>query len=256
MQLIAGNWKMNTLAAEARALAREIAAHAAGVEVMLCPPFTALAAVAAALAGTAVMLGAQDCHAEEAGAYTGDVSAAMLADAGCRGVILGHSERRQGHGETSFAVRAKVQSALRAGLLPIVCVGETKQERDAGAAKSIVCAQVAESVPDGFAGVLAYEPIWAIGTGVTATADDVAAMHAAIRDALLGRLGGSGRCGAHPVRRLGQAGQRGRAAGGAGGRRSVGGWCIPRGGGFFAHHGGGRGADCGGAVPPLEGALF
>ena len=192
MQLIAGNWKMNMLAAEARALAREIAAHAAGVEVMLCPPFTALAAVAAALAGNAVMLGAQDCHAEEAGAYTGDVSAAMLADAGCRGVILGHSERRQGHGETSFAVRAKVQSALRAGLLPIVCVGETKQERDAGAAKSIVCAQVAESVPDGFAGVLAYEPIWAIGTGVTATADDVAAMHAAIRDALLGRLEAAG----------------------------------------------------------------
>jgi triosephosphate isomerase len=193
MQLIAGNWKMNTLGAEARALAGEIAAGAVGVEVMLCPPFTALTAVAEALVGSAIMLGAQDCHAEDAGAFTGDVSAHMLADIGCHGVILGHSERRQGYGETSFGVRAKGQAAMRAGLLPIICVGETKQERDAGAARSVVCAQVAESVPDGFAGVLAYEPIWAIGTGVTATEDDVAAMHAAIRDALLGRLGEAGR---------------------------------------------------------------
>ncbi len=193
MQLIAGNWKMNALRAEASSLARDVAAGSLSCVLMVCPPFTALDAVAAVLRGTAVRLGAQDCHAEASGAFTGDVSAAMLADAGCSAVILGHSERRQGHGETSLMVRAKAQAAARAGLMPILCVGETKAERDAGAAEALVCAQVAESVPDGFGGVLAYEPIWAIGTGVTATEDDVAGMHAAIRRALVGRLGEPGR---------------------------------------------------------------
>jgi triosephosphate isomerase len=160
---------------------------------MLCPPATVLADVVRALAGSAIAVGAQDCHHAASGAFTGDISAGMVADLGCRGVILGHSERRQGHHETSLQVRAKVLAAAGAGLLPIVCVGETKEERDAGAAQALVCAQVAESVPDTFAGVLAYEPIWAIGTGVTASADDVAEMHAAIRGALLGRLGPAGR---------------------------------------------------------------
>ena len=160
---------------------------------MVCPPFTALAVVAEALRGSTVGLGAQDCHAEASGAFTGDVAAPMLADLGCTGVILGHSERRHGHHETSVAVRAKVAAAAAAGLLPIVCVGESAAEREAGAAVEIVRAQVAESLPAGFAGVLAYEPIWAIGTGVSATEQDIAAMHAQIRAALLERLGAAGR---------------------------------------------------------------
>ena len=194
MQLIAGNWKMNGTRTEAAALARAVLAGAGDLpcDLMICPPFTALETVAAVLRGGRVALGGQDCHAEEAGAFTGDISAAMLADVGCGGVILGHSERRQGHHETSLQVRAKVDAAVAAGLLPIVCVGETKAERDAGAAEALVCAQVAESVPDGFEGVVAYEPIWAIGTGLTATEDDVAAMHAAIRAALVARLGAAG----------------------------------------------------------------
>jgi triosephosphate isomerase len=185
---------MNLCRAEAAALARGIRDGAGAIrcDLMLCPPFTALAAVAAILEGSAVMLGGQDCHAAESGAFTGDIAAPMLADLGCRGVILGHSERRQGYGETSLQVRAKAVAAAKAGLMPIVCVGETKQERDAGAAEAVVCAQVAESLPDGFAGVLAYEPIWAIGTGNTATEADVAAMHAAIRGALRDRLGQGG----------------------------------------------------------------
>jgi triosephosphate isomerase len=193
--LIAGNWKMNGLRAEAVALARAIRAGAPGLpcDLMLCPPFTALAAVADTLAGSVVALGGQDCHADASGAFTGDISAPMLADLGCAAVILGHSERRQGHGETSLQVRAKARAAAASGLMPILCVGETKAERDAGAAQALVCAQVAETVPDAFAGVLAYEPIWAIGTGVTATEADIASMHAAIRSALIGRLGEAGR---------------------------------------------------------------
>jgi triosephosphate isomerase len=195
MQLIAGNWKMHRVRAEAVALARAVCSGSAGLgcEIMVCPPFTALEAVAGVVRGSAVRLGAQDCHAAAAGAFTGDVSAPMLADLGCQAVILGHSERRQGHHETSVAVRAKVAAAMRAGLMPIVCVGETKAERESGAAVALVCAQVAESLPEGFAGVLAYEPIWAIGTGVTATEADVAAMHGAIRTALVDRLGEGGR---------------------------------------------------------------
>jgi len=137
-------------------------------------------------------VGAQDCHQAASGAFTGDVAAPMLADLGCSAVIVGHSERRQFHGETSLQVRAKAVAAVAAGLMPVICVGETEAERDAGAAEALVCVQVAESVPDGFAGALAYEPIWAIGTGRTATEADVAAMHAAIRRALLNRLGPAG----------------------------------------------------------------
>jgi triosephosphate isomerase len=194
MQLIAGNWKMNGSRAEAVRLAAAVCAGASGLpcELMVCPPFTGLEAVAGVVHGTSVRLGAQDCHAADAGAFTGDIAAPMLADVGCQAVILGHSERRQAHHETSVQVRAKVMSAVRAGLMPIVCVGETKAERDSGAAVALVCAQVAESLPDGFAGVLAYEPIWAIGTGVTATEGDVATMHAAIRAALVDRLGEGG----------------------------------------------------------------
>jgi triosephosphate isomerase len=193
-QLIAGNWKMHLQGGSGAALARGVAAGAAGVgcDLLVCPPFTALAAVAEALSGTSVAWGGQDCHEAVSGAFTGDIAAPMLADLGCRAVIVGHSERRQFHHETSLQVRRKAQAAIDAGLMPVICVGETEAERDAGAAEALVCAQVAESVPDGFAGALAYEPIWAIGTGRTATETDVAAMHAAIRRALLDRLGPGG----------------------------------------------------------------
>jgi triosephosphate isomerase len=193
-QLIAGNWKMHMTRGAGAALARAVADGAATVECDLAvfPPFTALAAVAEVLHGRPILFGAQDCHAAPSGAFTGDVAAAMLADAGCGAVILGHSERRHFHAETDAQVRAKAQAAVSAGLLPIICVGEHEADRDAGHAEPMVCRQVAESVPDLFTGVVAYEPIWAIGTGRVPTLDDVASMHAAIRQALVRRLGPDG----------------------------------------------------------------
>ena len=183
--LIAGNWKMNGLRAEAVALASAVAADAAAsdaCEVAVFPPFTALDAVAGALAGSPVALGGQDCHEAEAGAHTSCISAAMLADLGCRYVLVGHSERRHGRGETSEAVCAKAGAALAAGLVPIVCVGETLEEREAGRAEATVAGQIAGSVPgSGGRLALAYEPVWAIGTGWTASTADIAAMHAFIR---------------------------------------------------------------------------
>jgi triosephosphate isomerase (TIM) len=185
--LIAGNWKMNGLAADGVALARGVAARAREehrCELLVCPPATLLSPVGQALAGSTVALGAQDCHTEARGAYTGDISAEMLKDAGCAYVILGHSERRHGHGESDAGVRAKVAAAWRAGLVAIVCVGETKAEREAGRAETIVTTQLAGSLPDGADArrlVIAYEPVWAIGTGLTATATDIAAMHRTIR---------------------------------------------------------------------------
>ena len=195
-QMIAGNWKMNGLAGEAAALARAIGAGAAGLgcELAVFPPFTALAAVAPTLAQTGgqVTLGAQDCHAAPCGAHTGDISAAMLRDAGCGAVIVGHSERRHFHGETSLQVAAKAAAAAAAGLMPVLCVGETEAERAAGHAVELVCGQVVQSVPAGFAGVVAYEPVWAIGSGRIPTLEDVVAMHAAIREALRRHLGSAG----------------------------------------------------------------
>jgi triosephosphate isomerase len=193
-QLIAGNWKMHTLTADALALGRAVAAGAGGLnaDLLVCPPFVHLASVAAALAGTAVGVGAQDCHEATQGAHTGDVAAPMLRDVGASAVILGHSERRQNHAETDVVVRAKTLAAISAGLLPIVCVGETEAERDAGRQNAVVGAQLAGSLPEGFAGVIAYEPVWAIGTGKTATEADVAAMHAHIRARLRAQLGQAG----------------------------------------------------------------
>ncbi len=193
-QLIAGNWKMNGLTAEATTLAAAIArAGTLACDLLVCPPFTQIALVADILDGTPVAVGGQDCSAKPEGAHTGDISAPMLADCGCTAVILGHSERRQNHGETDALVRAKVEAAARAGLLPIVCVGETEAERDAGREIEVVGRQIAASLPDGFAGAIAYEPIWAIGTGRTATEADVALVHLHIRAALLDRLGEGGR---------------------------------------------------------------
>jgi triosephosphate isomerase len=192
-KLIAGNWKMNGLRAEATALAGALAGLArsgrTGCDLLVCPPATVLIPVADILAGSGIALGGQDCHAAEKGAYTGDVSAEMLKDAGCSHVILGHSERRHGHGESDAAIRPKVAAAWRAGLVAILCIGETRAEREAGRALAVVSAQLAGSLPEGAAAerlVVAYEPVWAIGTGLTPTLADIAEIHAGIR-ALLPR---------------------------------------------------------------------
>ncbi|MTD93370.1 triose-phosphate isomerase [Hyphomicrobium sp. xq] len=197
--LVAGNWKMNGLAAqlaEAQAVRDAIAKAAPKADVMLCPPATLLAQMAWTVKGSNVLLGGQDCHAEAAGAFTGDISAEMLADAGARAVIVGHSERRALHGELDRQVRAKAAAAHRAGLAAIVCVGETAGERAAGLTEEVVRRQLAGSLPDAATAantVVAYEPVWAIGTGLTPTVADVARVHAAIRAALTDRFGGEGR---------------------------------------------------------------
>jgi triosephosphate isomerase (TIM) len=193
--LIAGNWKMNGLRASINVLKKIIdGAQALGdVDIIVCPPATLIACFADAVRGTRVGIGGQDCYTEAAGAYTGDISAEMLRDAGAMAVILGHSERRRYHGETDSIVRAKVAAAHRAGLLAIVCVGETRAEHDAGRANEIVCKQLQGSLPDTAESiVVAYEPVWAIGTGLTPTPDDVRAMHALIREQLSGRFGAAG----------------------------------------------------------------
>ncbi|MBX6367943.1 MAG: triose-phosphate isomerase [Rhodospirillales bacterium] len=200
-KLIAGNWKMNGLKEDGLRLAREVAhravaaSRAAGAglhcDVLVCPPATLLFPLAEELTGSPVLLGAQDCHAKPKGAHTGDISALMLRDAGCRFVIVGHSERRADHGETDAMVRAKAEAARAAGLVPIICVGETEAERDAGKTLEVVGRQIAGSVPDGLAPeslVIAYEPVWAIGTGRTPTPDDVADVHAYIRKRLAERV--------------------------------------------------------------------
>jgi triosephosphate isomerase len=198
-QLIAGNWKMNGLTEDARSLADALrqglneAAAAPGCDLLVCPPFTQIAAVAARLEGSAVMIGGQDCHTERSGAHTGDISAAMLRDAGAGWVILGHSERRGDHGETNELVREKVEAALAAGLTPIVCVGETEAERREGRDTEVVGWQLYGSLPKDFRGVIAYEPVWAIGTGRTPTAAEVAQMHAFIRAELVRQFHDSGR---------------------------------------------------------------
>jgi triosephosphate isomerase len=193
---IVGNWKMNgsrAMLAEARAIDRG-AERLMKVEVALAPPYTLIHATRkeAGLIG----VGAQDCHAAEGGAHTGDISAAMLKDSGAGFVIVGHSERRADHGESDADVKAKAQSALAAGLAVIVCVGETEAERDAGKAEQVVSRQLQGSLPDG-EGVaakvtIAYEPVWAIGTGRTPTVADVGAMHRAIRERLRAIYGDEG----------------------------------------------------------------
>jgi triosephosphate isomerase len=195
-QLVAGNWKMNGLSADLSELgALKAGLGDADCDVLVCPPAT-LIAQAAWQVGGVFALGGPDCHAEACGAFTGEVSAEMLKDAGASFVILGHSERRQYFGETSESVAAKVRGAWRAGLKAIICIGETQTQRDAGDARSVCHDQIAASVPAGATAantVLAYEPVWAIGTGRTPTAGDIAAMHLHIRQCLLERLGEAGR---------------------------------------------------------------
>lgn len=193
-QLIAGNWKMNGLTTQAGTIAGPLREAAAGLacDLLVCPPFTQILTVAHVLVGSAVAVGGQDCHTAPRGAHTGDISAPMLHDAGATWVILGHSERRQNHGETDELVREKVLAATQAGLTPIVCVGETESQRASGQETEVVGWQLAGSLPKPFTGVVAYEPVWAIGTGKTATEQDVATMHAFIRDELVRQFGAVG----------------------------------------------------------------
>lgn len=194
-KLIAGNWKMNGLRAELAdiaAIADAVSAHP-DVDTALCVPATLLQTAAARFASMAI--GGQDCHMAVSGAHTGCVSAEMLADAGAKLTIVGHSERRAAQGESDADIRGKALAAKRAGIGAIVCVGETEAERDAGQAEAIVLGQLAGSLPDEAASdwlSVAYEPVWAIGTGRIPSVDDVAAMHAAIRGALVARFGEDG----------------------------------------------------------------
>ncbi len=195
--LIAGNWKMNGVAAsliEAQGVAAGLGETKA--RVAICPPATLVERAAAALKASPVLVGGQDCRAEASGAFTGDVAAEMLADAGARLVILGHSERRAGYGESDAVVAAKVEAALRAGLEPIVCVGETLEERKAEKALEVVTSQVRGSLPAALAGQafsVAYEPVWAIGTGLTPTTAEIEEVHVAIRAALVELFGDHGK---------------------------------------------------------------
>ncbi|HWF01511.1 MAG TPA: triose-phosphate isomerase [Caulobacteraceae bacterium] len=196
--LIAGNWKMNGSADSLTEISRLSAAfeeRAPPCRVAICPPATLLVQAVERASGTMVEIGAQDCRAEASGAFTGDISAQMIADAGARLVILGHSERRTLHGETDEVVRGKVQGALRAGLEPIVCVGESIDERRAGRAVDVVRGQIRGSLPPELAGAafsVAYEPVWAIGSGMTPTTAQIAEIHQAIREDLRELFGPAG----------------------------------------------------------------
>lgn len=194
-KLVAGNWKMNGLTASVHEI-EEIIAGAedlpSGIELAVCPPATLAALAAEILSGSSVAMGGQDCHSEKSGPYTGDVSAEMWADLDARYVIVGHSERRAMHGETDAIVAAKAAAAIRAGLAPIICLGESLAERDAGQTLDVVSRQLAGSVPDAAgkaAFVIAYEPIWAIGTGRTPTTAQVGEVHGALRAGLKSRFG-------------------------------------------------------------------
>ncbi|RUT33189.1 triose-phosphate isomerase [Arsenicitalea aurantiaca] len=197
--LIVGNWKMNGLGASLGEFADLASLLTTGEPprciVAICPPATLLSQMADQGALSGILTGGQDCHVAQNGAHTGDISAAMLADAGAQFVIVGHSERRADHGETDDLVRRKAVAALAAGLTPIICVGETEAERDAGQAEAVVGAQLAASVPDEAAShevVIAYEPVWAIGTGRTPTNEEIGQMHGALRARLVERFGDRG----------------------------------------------------------------
>jgi triosephosphate isomerase (TIM) len=196
--LVAGNWKMNGLTAslgEAAKLRDALKAASAACDVLICPPATLVAMLASASKGSALAVGGQDCHAKASGAHTGDISAEMLTDAGATYVIVGHSERRADHAESDAVVEAKAQAAHRAGLIAIVCVGETIDQRKANQTLAVVGGQLAASVPHGATPantIVAYEPVWAIGTGLTPTAADVAEVHGMLRAQLVARFGAAG----------------------------------------------------------------
>ncbi len=197
--LIAGNWKMNGLRADGIALAEGVAAKRKAepnlaCDVLICPPFTLLAEIARAVAGSGLSVGGQDCHAKVSGAHTGDTSPAMLKDIGCSHVILGHSERRSDHSETDAGIKAKAAAAHAAGLVAIICIGETLAQRDADQTLAVNRTQLKGSLPEGASAantVIAYEPVWAIGTGRVATPDQAQEVHAAIRAELVTLIGES-----------------------------------------------------------------
>jgi len=197
--LVAGNWKMNGLKASAAEFGKVMAGAGdfwTKVDLMICPPATLIMTFAQVAAGSKIEIGGQDCHAEPSGAFTGDISAEMLADLGAKAVIVGHSERRTLHKETDAEVRAKSQAAWRAGLTAIVCIGETRAEREAGHTLSVLGGQLDTSLPDGVSAarlVVAYEPVWAIGTGLTPTIADVAQAHEFIRKRIVERHGAAAR---------------------------------------------------------------
>ena len=192
-KLAAGNWKMNGTAAALAEVAALVASQPApGCEMLLCPPATLVAQMVWAARGTALAVGGQDCHPNPSGAHTGDISATMLRDAGAAYVIVGHSERRTDHGETDALVRAKAEAAIAAGLIAIVCIGETEAERDAGRTLAVIGGQLDGSVPDAATAatlVVAYEPVWAIGTGRTPTIAEIAEVHGFLRARLTARIG-------------------------------------------------------------------
>ena len=195
-KLAAGNWKMNGTVASLAEVAALLAAHPAPrSEVLICPPATLIAPLAAKVRGTALLVGGQDCHPEPSGAHTGDIAAQMLKDAGASHVILGHSERRADHGETDALVRAKAAAAHAAGLVAVICLGETGAERDAGETLRVIGTQLHGSVPEGATAantVIAYEPVWAIGTGRTPTPGQIAEVHGFLRAELAARLADGG----------------------------------------------------------------
>ena len=192
-KLAAGNWKMHGTAASMAEIAALAAAHPdPGVDILICPPATLLAQAASLAADGAVMIGAQDCHAAASGAHTGDISAPMLADAGATAVILGHSERRENHHETNDLVVEKARAAHAAGLIGVICLGETLAQREAAQTLEVIAAQLHASLPDGTTAantVIAYEPVWAIGTGLTPTGAQIAEVHGLLRSLLIERLG-------------------------------------------------------------------
>lgn len=195
MKLVAGNWKMNGVRASAAMLSELVAGLASGpvsAEVLVCPPATLLAPFSELLKGTPVRLGGQCCHANVSGAHTGDISAEMIRDAGATHVIVGHSERRVDHAETDAQVAAQAKAALRAGLVPIICMGENEAAYEQGRTRAVLAEQIRGSLPDelkGKAVTIAYEPIWAIGTGKTARTSEIVDTHAFIRDTVAGTLG-------------------------------------------------------------------
>ncbi|MGF1456699.1 MAG: triose-phosphate isomerase [Alphaproteobacteria bacterium] len=197
-RVVIGNWKMNGLRAAAEELTvlqAALRAAPASCGVMICPPATLLADFAARCAEGPTRIGAQDCHWKDSGAHTGDIAASMLRDAGASAVIVGHSERRADHGETDVLVRAKAEAALAQGLTAIICIGETEGQRDAGETLAVLSDQLTGSVPDGATAstvIVAYEPVWAIGTGRTPTLDQIAEVHAHLHKALGLRFGANG----------------------------------------------------------------
>ena len=194
-KLAAGNWKMNGTGADLAELARLVTAHPdPACEILICPPATLVHRAAGLSQGGALKIGGQDCHAAQSGAHTGDISADMLRDAGASHVITGHSERRQDHGESDAAVRAKSEAAIAAGLVAVICVGESLEQREAGETLALIGSQLDGSIPDGITGdsvVIAYEPIWAIGTGKVPTVEQIGEVHGFMRDRLAERFGRS-----------------------------------------------------------------